>query len=300
MNNVKKLSSLLIFAEVANKKSFTQAAKKLQMSKSAVSQHIKRLEDDAEQKLLSRNTRGMSLTSAGEKLLARCDLLRDQVELAYNELNQSKETPSGVFALTIPHSVEKNIVIPALKQLCLEFPLLTIELKVTDKALDLIEHDLDVSIYAGELKDSNYRALPIGNMNEVFCAHPSYIQKRGGLTEISQLQAHDLIAVPWQTEKLMLNKDNDFSKAFSVNIDYFAKTNTLPSALALILNGMGVGLLPEFTIQSSLAKGDLTRVLPFYNGKQWPFYMVHRFDRDKPIHITRFYQLIKHFFQNKY
>ena len=296
MNNVKKLSSLLIFAEVANKKSFTQAANKLQMSKSAVSQHIKRLEEDTEQKLLSRNTRGMSLTSAGEKLLERCELLRDQVELAYNELNQSKETPSGVFALTIPHSVEKEIVIPALKQLCLEFPLLTISLEVTDKPLDLIEHDLDVSIYAGELKDSNYRALPIGTANEIFCAHPSYIQKRGLLTAINDLQEHDLIALPWQKESLTLSKDNDSSETSSLHIHYFAKTNTLPSALALILNGMGVGLLPEFTIQSALAKGDLTRVMPLYKGKQWPFYMVHRFHRDKPIHITRFYRLVQHFF----
>ena len=71
------------------------------MSKSAISQHIKRLEQDTGQQLLSRNTRGMSLTSAGEKLLNRCELLRDQVELAYDELNQSKEVPSGIFALTI-------------------------------------------------------------------------------------------------------------------------------------------------------------------------------------------------------
>ena len=98
MNNVKKLSSLLIFAEVANKQSFTLAAEKLNLSKSAVSQHIKRLEQDTGQQLLSRHTRGMSLTAAGEKLLSCFELLRDQVEFAYDELTVSKEMPSGIFA----------------------------------------------------------------------------------------------------------------------------------------------------------------------------------------------------------
>ena len=132
-------------------------------SKSAISQQIKRLEQDIGQQLLSRNTRGMSLTATGEKLLSRCELLRDQVDLAFEELNHSKETPSGTFSLTIPHSCEKDIVIPAVSQLCVEFPQIEPDILVTDKAKDLIQNNLDIAIYAGELKDSNYRALPIGN-----------------------------------------------------------------------------------------------------------------------------------------
>lgn len=293
MNSVGRLSSLLIFAEVATRKSFTQAAKKLEMSKSAVSQHIKRLEADTEQKLLSRNTRGVSLTAEGQSLLARCELLREQVDLAYDELNQFKKAPSGTFSLTIPHSVEQSIVVPALKQLCLEFPLLTINLNVTDQALDLIEHDLDVAIYAGELKDSNYRALPIGTANDVFCAHPAYIQKRGLITELKQLQHHNFIVMPWQKSVLNVVKNDQWQ---TIEVNCFAKTNTLPSALELIVNGMGVGLLPEFVVKPLLTTGELSMVMPSYKGKLWPFYMVHRFDREKPIHITRFYQLIQHFF----
>jgi len=296
MNNVKKLSSLLIFAEVANKQSFTLAAKRLAMSKSAISQHIKRLEQDTGQQLLSRHTRGMSLTAAGEKLLSRCDLLRDQVELAYNELTVSKEMPSGIFALTIPHSFEKNIIIPALKQLCLEFPLLSIDLQVTDKPLDLIENNLDVSIYGGELKDSNYRALPIGSTNEIFCASPSYLQKHSNPQSIEALKDHQFIATSWQKQTLDVYENNNCSDKESVQIDYFARTNTLPSVLEFILQDMGIALLPEFVVQSALAKNELIRALPLYQGRQWPFYMVHRFHGEKPIHITRFYQLVKHYF----
>lgn len=296
MNKTKQLSSMLIFAEVANQQSFTLAGKQLGMSKSAISQQIKRLEKDIGQQLLSRHTRGMSLTAAGKKLLSRCELLRDQVELAYEELNHSKEMPSGTFALTIPHSFEKDIVIPALSQLCMEFPGLEPKLLVTDEPKDLIQNNLDVAIYAGELKDSNYRALPIGTASEFYCASARYIQKHGQLTKVDDLQKCNIIATAWQKDTYAIYKNNELTEKVMVNISYFAKTNTLASAVEMVLHDMGIALLPEFVIQPAISNGHLVRVLPEYQGRQWPFYMVHRFHGEKPVHIVRFYQLVKHFY----
>lgn len=296
MNNTKLLPSLLIFAEVANKQSFTLAAKQFDMSKSAISQQVKRLEEHIGQQLLSRHTRGMSLTAAGEKLLTRCELLRDQVDLAFEELNQTKEAPSGEFALTLPHACERDMVIPALNQLCIEFPNIEPRIVVSDESLDLIQNKLDVAIFGGELKDSNYRALPIGTANELFCATPAYVQKQGELNKPDDLLNHRVISAPWQSSPLAIYKNNNPSESTSVNVKYFLKTNTLPSVLEIVLNGMGVALLPEFVVRSYIVNGNLVRVLPDYQGWQWPFYMVHRFHGEKPIHVTRFYQLVKHFF----
>lgn len=290
------LPSLLFFAEVANKQSFTLAAKKFGMSKSAISQQIKRLEQHIGQQLLTRHTRGMSLTTAGEKLLGRCELLRDQVDLAFEEMDHAKQTPSGTFSLTIPHACEKGIVIPALHQLCLEFPRIKPKILVTDEAKDLIQENLDVAIYAGELKDSSYRALPIVTASEIFCATPAYVQKHGQVDKPDNLLNHRIIAAPWQTSPLAIYKNDALDKKISTNITYFAKTNTFPSAMEMVLQGMGVALLPQFVVQTSLAHGDLVRMLPNYQGWQWPFYMIHRFHGEKPIHVTRFYQLVKHFF----
>jgi len=296
MNNVKILPSLLIFAEVANKQSFTLAARQLGMSKSAVSQQLKRLEQHLGQQLLSRHTRGMSLTAAGEKLLSRCELLRDQVDLAFEELDNNKESPSGPFAITIPHSCERDIVIPALGQLCIEFPNIKPRVVVSDEVLDLIENNLDIALYGGELKDSNYRALPAGTVSEIFCATPAYVQKYGQAHRPDDLRKHRMIATSWQTNTLAIFKNSDLTEKTSLNIDYFASTNTLPAAQNMVLQGMGVALLPEFSSQALMASGDLVRVLPDYQGWQWPFYMIHRFHGEKPIHVTRFYQLVKYFF----
>jgi molybdate transport repressor ModE-like protein len=296
MNNIKMLPALLAFAEVAKQESFTLAAKHLGMSKSAVSQQIKRLEDHIGQQLLSRHTRGMSLTAAGEKLLQRSELLQDQVNLAFEELNSSKETPSGVFALTIPHSCERDIVIPALNQLCIEFPLIEPKLVVTDESRDLIQDNLDVALYTGELKDSSYRALPVGNVGEIICASPAYLQKNGLIKNLDDLAKQRWVAAPWQNESLSLYKNSKLSDKIALDVHFCAHTNTLPTVLEMVLNDMGVALLPEFVLQTALANGRLVRVLPSHQGRQWPFYMVHRFQGEKPIHITRFYQLVKHFF----
>lgn len=296
MNNIKMLPALLAFAEVAKQESFTLAAKQLGMSKSAVSQQIKRLEEHIGQQLLSRHTRGMSLTAAGEKLLLRSELLQDQVSLAFEELDSSKEMPSGIFALTIPHSCERDIVIPALNQLCIEFPLLEPRLIVTDESRDLIQDNLDVALYTGELKDSSYRALPVGNVGEVICASPAYIQKHGAIKSLQDLTSQRWIAAPWQNGPVKLFKNSKLSEQFELDVKFCAQTNTLPSALEMVINDMGIALLPEFVLQTELANGRLVRILSSHQGRQWPFYLVHRFQGEKPIHITRFYQLIKHFF----
>ena len=299
MNNIKLLPSLLIFAEVAKQQSFTLAAKQLGMSKSAVSQQVKRLETQTGQQLLSRHTRGMSLTAAGEKLLSRCELLQDQVNLAFAEIDSSKETPSGIFSITIPHSLEKAIVVPALSQLCIEFPNIEPRLFVTDQVQDLIKNNLDAALSFGELKDSHYRALPVGLVGEFICASAVYLQRYGLATTLEDLQQHRWIPAPWQKQTLSIYENNATSKKIELNVKFSAETNTLPTALEMVLNDMGMALLPAFFLQDELASGRLVRVMPTHQGKQWPLYMVHRFQTDKPIHVTRFYQLVKHFFNKE-
>jgi len=296
MNNLKVLPSLLIFARVAKEQSFTEAAKQLDMSKSAVSQQVKRLEAHLGQQLLSRHTRGMSLTSAGSKLLDRCELLQDQVELALQAVDSSKNAPSGVFAVTTPYSCEKDIVIPALHQLCLEFPNIQPSILVSDEVQDLIKNKLDVALSFGELKDSQYRALPVGSVGEILCASSVYTQKNGPFKELAELEKQRWIPAPWQRQGLAVYEQGDSGKRHDLKVSFAASVNTMPTTVEMVLQGMGMALLPLFAVQELLATGRLTQVLPQYQGRQWPAYMVHRFQNDKPLHVTRFYELVKHFF----
>ena len=295
MNTIKLAPLLLIFVEVAKKRSFTAAAKKLNMSKSAISQQIKRLEDATGHQLLIRNTRGVQLTSAGEALLARSELLSEQLSMTLMELDGEKEQPSGSFRVSVPPFVEKGVLAPTLRQLCLEFPKLTPEVIVTEKWQDLIEQNLDAAIFGGDLKEYDYRALSIGKVSEIFCATPRYLQQYGEVQSLEQLSQHKFIATTWHREKMQLF-DNQHENEQRISLAHSAKINSLNSVLEMVLNDMGIALLPEFDAQPHLNNKRLIRVLPELRGRAWHFYFLHQYKGEKPVHVTRFYQLYCHYF----
>jgi len=295
MNNVKLAPLLLVFVEVANKRSFTSAAKKLGMSKSAISQQIKRLETTIDQQLLVRNTRGVVLTAVGETLLARSELLSAQLNLAVSELDNAKAQPSGLFKISVPPFFEKDIVMPVLAQLSLEFPHITPELVVTGKWMDLIENNLDVAIFGGNIKDLDYRALSIGKVAEILCASPRYVKQHGELKNVEQLAEHHYIATPWQHNTVSLfdvQQQNETAIAVTAKI----QVNTLNTVLEAMQNDMGIAFYPEFLAFSEFNRGQLVSVLPSVKGRAWHFYFLHQYQGDKPVHITRFYQLFCHYF----
>ncbi len=296
MNNIRLLPSLLVFARVANQGSFTKAAKTLGMSKSAVSQQVSRLESVLGSQLLSRNTRGLSVTTLGQKLLERCELLQDQVDLAFVELSNAEKTPAGTFSVTFPHSLEHAVAVPAIRQLCQEYPGLEPRLLVTDQKLDLVQDKLDVAIFAGELEDSSYRVLPVGTVTEIWCATPAYVQRFGEPQTPDDLPQHRWIATDWQRNPLAVYEDGTNGRPERIRMGDFARANTMPCAIELARQHMGLILLPDIVGLPLILENTMVRVLPRYRGPRWPFHFIHPFQAEKPLYIGRFHQLIVHYF----
>ena len=291
MNNIKVLPRLMIFAAVAQKKSFTEAAKHLKVSKSAVSQQVSLLEAELGASLLNRTTRELSLTALGARLLERCTVLQDQLALLFNDLDEAGLSPSGRFAVTFPNSLQSTIIIPAIEQLLAEYPNLEPVLNADDQSLDLVEHNLDVAIHIGELPDSGYRALPVGSLVELFCATPLYLSKNGSISSIPELMTHRWIAMPWQSpETIVTNLKN--SKKHTIHLNQFAECNTLPAAIDIALRHLGIVLVPDIVAKPLIDSGQLIHIAKSYQGPQWPVYTVHAYQNEKPIHITRFHQII--------
>jgi DNA-binding transcriptional LysR family regulator len=297
MNNTKQLSRLMIFACVAQKGSFTQAAEVLGITKSAVSQQIKKLENEMGIRVLNRTTRGVALTALGEKLLIRCQLLQDQVELAYADIATAEENPSGRFAITYPHAIESIVVMPAIEQLCCEFPGLEPELVVSDSSLDLVENNLDVSIHAGELTDSSYRALPVGTIKEIFCATPLFLNRNRAPKTVEELMTLCWVSTGWQQPKMSIFDVNSNEKTM-IKLKQFARANTLPSALEMGLRHLGIMLMPDVTAKPLIKSGELIHIMDNITGPLWPVYTIHAYQADKPIHLTRFHQLVCRYFNS--
>lgn len=287
----------MVFANVAQKGSFTQAAEALGMTKSAVSQQVKLLESDLGIRVLNRTTRGVSLTALGEKLLLRCQILQDQVELAYADIANAEENPSGRFPITFPHALESIVVMPAIEQLCCEYPGLEPELVVSDRSLDLVEHNLDVAVHAGELADSSYRALPVGTMKEIFCATPLFLNRSTLPKTAEDLSDLRWISTAWQHSKMSILDVHSNEKS-TIHLKQVARVNTLPSALELSLRHLGMVLLPDVIAKPLIKSGELVHIMDTVTGPLWPVYTTHAYQTDKPIHLTRFHQLVCRYFNN--
>ena len=296
MNSVRDLPKLLVFAMVARKGSFTRAAATLGLSKSAVSQQITQLEQQLGARLLNRTTRGVALTALGQQICGRCQSLQEQVDLILADVSYAEHDPYGRFAITYPHALENSVVMPALEQLCLEYKNLEPTLVASDQTLDIIEHDLDMAIHAGELLDSSYRALPVGTMTEVFCATPLFLNRLPKISSPEQLVAYRWIATRWQQDSVILSPVGGGAASFNLRLQRFAQASTLPSALALALRHQGFVLLPDVVAQPLIDNGVLVRICPQIAGPSWPVHTLHAYGGDKPIHFARFHQLIRQFF----
>lgn len=295
MNNLKQLSRMMVFASVAKKGSFTHAAESLGITKSAVSQQVKLLESEMGVRVLNRTTRGVSLTALGEKLLIRCQVLQDQVDLAFADIDNAESNPSGRFAVTFPHALESIVVMPAIEQLCCEYSSLEPELIVSDGSLDLVKNNLDVAVHAGELADSSYRALPVGTITEIFCATPLYLNRVGTPKTPQDLTTLRWISTGYQQSKMSIFDLNANEKTM-VKMTQFARVNALPSALDMALRHLGFVLLPDVTAKPLIKSGELVHILQQTTGPLWPVYTTHAYQEDKPVHITRFHQLVCRYF----
>ena len=188
------LNALRAFESAARHKSFKAAAEELFVTPAAISQQITVLESEIGIRLVNRTTRGISITPIGEKVLKRCLILQDQVDLLFNDLKEAGETPKGRVSITYPYSLQSSVILPAIEQLCIEFPGLEPELIVDDSTQDLISNKIDIAIHVGELPDSSYRALPVGNLTEIFCATPLYLNRNPGILNATELCRHNWLA----------------------------------------------------------------------------------------------------------
>lgn len=276
----RKLSyRMLVLSQVVRQGSFTAAAKHLGHTKSAVSSYISELEQSLGHRLLNRSTRRLSLTPTGERFIEHCHGMDELLQRALDELKALDDVPSGRIAITAPHAFEDNIVGPAISGLCQQYPELQPEIIFSDERLDLLQNKLDLAITVGELADSNYRAIALGEMNSILVASPKW-QRQHNITTIEQLSAHKRIAPSWRQEFIIENpKENRRQK-----IEHGPQivVNTLTAVISMCIMGSGSALVPEVFARNALNEGKLVQLLPQWQGEQRPIYAVHAYEKQLP------------------
>ncbi|BBF85310.1 transcriptional regulator, LysR family [Aquitalea magnusonii] len=261
-------NSLHTFLLVARERSFTRAAAQLGVSQSALSHSIRVLEARLGLRLLTRNTRGVSPSEAGEHLLARIADSYDNIEFALAALSEMKEKPSGTVRITTHDHAADSVLWPRLRPLLRDYPDIRLELDINYALVDIVAERFDAGVRSGGQVAGDMIATRIGpDYRMAVVGAPSYLAGRRPPQLPQELSTHRCINLRLPTHGgLYAWEFMQDGKMVETRVDGQLVFNTSGQMLTAALDGYGLAYLPEDMVQDGLRSGRLCAVLQAF----WP------------------------------
>lgn len=263
MNNRASLGDLAAFVAVAEERSFTRAAATLGVSQSALSHTIRELEARLGIRLLTRTTRSVAPTEAGERLLRTVAPRLAEIDAELAGLNDLREKPAGSIRITAGEHAAETVLWPALARLLKDYSEIKVEICSDNTFTDIVAERFDAGVRFGEQVSKDMIALRIApDMRMAAVAAPGYFAQRPKPKRPQDLTTHACINIRLPTYHSLYTWE--FEKAgreLKVRVEGQLVFNTLPLALQAALDGFGIAFMPEDLATSHLAAGRLVRVL---------------------------------------
>lgn len=259
----RNLNDLLAFVTVAREGSFTRAGAVLGVSQSALSQAIKALEERLEIRLLTRTTRSVSATPAGERLLQAIGNRFDEIEAELDALTELREKPAGTVRLTSGDHVLRTLLLPKLLPVMHRYPDIRIEFDVSYGLRDIVADRFDAGVRLGESIDKDMIAMPISpKLRMAAVASPAYFAKHPVPKGPADLTRHNCINIRFPTSGgLYVWEFERRGRQMNVRVDGQMIFNTSPHIVLAALDGLGIAFLPEEEFAPHIEEGRLVRVL---------------------------------------
>lgn len=259
----RNLNALLAFVTVAREGSFTRAAAVLGVTQSALSQTVRGLEERLQIRLLTRTTRSVAPTGAGERLARAIAHRFDEIEAELDALTEMRDKPAGTVRITCGDHVLKSILLPRLAPLIREYPDIMLEFDVNYGFRDIVADRFDAGVRMGSTIDKDMVAMPIGPpLRMAVVASPAYFAVRGKPKRPGDLTAHRCINQRMPTSGGLYVWDfARRGKTVNVRVNGPLVFNTSPPQVDAAVAGLGVALLPEDEVAVPLIDGRLLRVL---------------------------------------
>jgi DNA-binding transcriptional LysR family regulator len=260
---VENFNNLAAFVAVAQERSFTRAAAKLGVSQSALSQTIRGLEERLGMRLLTRSTRSVSPTEAGERLLRTLAPRFEEIELELGALSALREKPAGTVRITAGEHPAMSILQPALKNILPDYPDVHVEIVVDYGLTDIVAQGYDAGVRLGEQVAKDMIAVRIGpDMRMAVVGAPEYFKKRPRPHAPQDLTAHNCIGfrLPTYGGLYAWEFERD-GREIRVRVEGQVVVNHGSTRLASVLDGLGLAYVPEDQILDDVASGRLIRVL---------------------------------------
>lgn len=257
-----RFAELSAFVAVAELSSFTKAAQHLGLSTATLSQTIRALEEGLGVRLLNRTTRSVSLTDAGERLLAQLRPLLDGFDLAIESLNTFREKPAGHLKLTMPPPVARFVLRPLLAQFAEQFPEITLEISAQSALTDIVAGRYDAGIRVSSRLAKDMIAMRItDSLRYAIVAAPAYLARRGLPQEPADLHAHSCIRLRLSVSGFIPWKFVIHGKTVEVEVEGPLVVDDPELVAIAALDGIGIAYIDEDYVAPMIADGRLVRVL---------------------------------------
>ncbi len=260
------LSRIRVFIEVAKHKSFVAAGKVLGITGPAASKQVMLLEDELGAKLLHRTTRVVTLTDEGALYYERARLAIEELQDAADALRDVKSIPKGLLKISAPLSFGHQHLLPALSGFAVKYPEIQMDVSLEDRTVDVVAEGFDVAIRIGVIKDSSLTMKPLAECPIVAVASPKYLKQNPPIKTPADLKAHRMIGYALAGSAVEWRYQQRKGKTGSIKAECAFRSNTAEMMLQAALDGVGIALLPGFTVATYLKSGKLLRVLKDYES----------------------------------
>ena len=259
----RNFNDLLAFVTVARERSFTRAAGTLGVTPSALSQAIRGLEEGLKIRLLTRTTRSVATTTAGERLMQAIGHRFDEIESELDALTDLRDKPAGTVRITCGDNILHSVLLPKLTPLLREYSDITLEFDMNYGFRDIVADRFDAGVRLGTTIDKDMIAVPIGpSLRMAVVASPDYFAAHPAPKTPHDLTAHRCINQRMVTSGGLYVWDfKRRGRQVNVRVDGPLIFNTAPPQVDAALAGLGIALLPEDEVAALLEAGALVRVM---------------------------------------
>ena len=284
--------SMRVFSAIAKQGSFSDAAKKLSISRAMASKYVQNLENELGVRLFNRTTRNLNLTEVGLAYHDKVDAILadiDETELAISQLNSE---PKGKLKIMAQPSFGAFHLSRALSIYLRKYPEVTTELELTNRIPDLVEDGIDLAFHVGELDDSMFVARKIASARRVVCASPDYLKQHGIPKSPTDLLQHNCLIYSPRTAQVEWEFINQ-----KIKVSGDIQCNDGDALRIAAIQGCGIAQLPTYMVGLDIQSGRLDALLEKYEPEKLPVYAIYNHRKYLSAKIQTFIDFIYELYQ---
>ena len=290
-----RIDAMRAFVAVVTEGSFSNAANTLQLSPQLVSKYVSKLEEQLNTRLLNRTTRKVSLTEAGSHYFGHAQQILLSIDDMESKLGGLQQNPKGVLRISAPVSFALKHMAKLITDFQIHYPLVNVDLQLTDRKVDIVEEGFDVALRIGQLKSSSLIAKKVAPIRVVLCAAPEYLKKYGTPTQPEDLERHRYLHYSYMN---MDGKDDIYQllKAKYLKQGSELRSNNGDVLVDAAIAGAGIVLQPTFIISEALSSSKLVVVLPELEPEALGLYAVYAHRKLLPHKVRCFIDFVEGYY----